>query len=67
MNWKTDRVRIAMDHKEMMKLIGIYLKEHSDWQESIKEAEDALTEEEYCIANLGNDNHKPYSEYLEGK
>ena len=35
-DYRTDRIRMSLTHTEMMKLIGTYLKEHSDWQESME-------------------------------
>ncbi len=39
-NWETDRIRISLSHNEMMKMIGVYFKEHDEWQEEIKEEDD---------------------------
>lgn len=37
MNYETDRVEINLTKQEFLKLVGTYLKEDADWQESIKE------------------------------
>ncbi len=45
-NWETDRVRVGLSHDEMMKLIGTYIKEHSEWKESAEKEERAIVLEE---------------------